>query len=120
MVATSLGLVRVIAAVIVPVTEQVAGHTVTVVALELLRCALEARLSGTVRLVRAVMAVFLAITEPVVQQAQAITAGSPALITSSGWTGGLITAVRAVEVTVAEPGGRDTYPVTTEELGRAV
>ena len=52
-----------------------------------------------------------------VQQAQAITAGSPALITSSGWTGGLVTAVRAVEVTVAKPGGRDTFPVT-EELRR--
>ena len=155
-----LRLVRVITAVIISVTEQVQGNTVTSPALELLRLAVEADLGGTVglvgaviavlcrvtepalldtelavpaedlttrtgdvtvSLVRAVMAVLISITEPVLQYTDPVTAGSPSLRTHPGGTEvWLVTPVRAVHVTIAVPGGRDAFPVTTEELGGIV
>ena len=60
----SLGLVRVVTAVIISVTEQVQANTDTILALELLSLAVEAGLGGTVGLVRAVIAVLSGVTEP--------------------------------------------------------
>ena len=72
-------------------------------------------------LVRAVITVLIAITEPVLQHTDPVSASSPALRTHPGWTGGrLVTPVWAVHVTIAVPGGRDTLPVTTKKVVRGV
>ena len=52
----SLGLVRVVSTVVISVTEQVQGNTVTIPALELLSLTVVAGLGWTVSLVRAVIA----------------------------------------------------------------
>ena len=108
----SLGLVRVIAAVIVPVTEQVHGHTVTVLALELLNLTLEARLGGTVRLVRAVIAVLPGVTAPALQDTELAVLAEDLTSRAGDVTVGLVRAVMAVLLAVTEPVVQHTHPFT--------
>ena len=108
----SLGLVRVIAAVIVPVTEQVHGHTVTVLALELLNLTLEARLGGTVRLVRAVIAVLSGVTAPALQDTELAVPAENLTSRAGEVAVSLVRPVLAVLLAVTEPVVQHTEPVT--------
>ena len=111
-VTNSLGLVRVVTAVVVSVTEQVHGDTVTIPALELLSLAVEARLGGTVGLVRAVTAVLSGVTAPALQDTELAVPAEDLTSRAGDVTVSLVRAVMTVLLAVTEPVVQHTHPFT--------
>ena len=112
----SLGLVRVVTAVIISVTEQVQANTVTIPALELLSLTVVAGLGWAVSLVRAVIAVHSGVTEPALMDtelsviAQHLTSGAAHIAVL------LIRAVKTVILPVTDPKVPDTHTITALSL----